>query len=114
MLFLGLGTGLGATLVASEVILPLEVAHMPFRDGMSYEDFVGKRGYERMGKQAWRNAVIEVAAILRAGLIADYVVFGGGNAKRMKEIPDWCRLGANENAFKGGANMWQHDDLRLL
>lgn len=114
MLFLGLGTGLGATLVTNNVILPLEVAHMPYKGSMSFEDFVGKRGYERLGKKLWRNEVITVAEILRAAFVADYVLFGGGNAKRLKNLPDWCRIGANTNAFKGGADIWSNADLRIL
>ena len=103
MLFLGLGTGLGAALVTDHEALPLEVAHLPYKDGATFEDFVGKRGLEKNGEKAWRRDVLDVIAQLKAALLADYVVLGGGNAKRMVDcLPDGVRLGHNRNAFKGG------------
>jgi predicted NBD/HSP70 family sugar kinase len=106
MLFLGLGTGLGSALIVDGALAPMEIAHMPFRKG-TYEDYVGLRGYKKHGKRKWRKYVFEVAAILKAGLVADYVVFGGGQTKLLKRVPDACRLGSNDKAFTGGQRLWE-------
>lgn len=107
MLFLGLGTGLGAALVADNVILPLELAHLPYRKGMSYEDYLGLRGYEALGKKKWRLMVEDIVVRLRKAFQADYVVIGGGNSKKLTRLPPGARLGSNNNAFVGGYRMWE-------
>jgi polyphosphate glucokinase len=107
MLFLGLGTGLGSALVVSKVIVPLELAHLPYRKSRTFEDYVGLRGLKRLGKKRWRRAVADVVARLQAALVADYVVLGGGNAKRLKRLPPGARLGDNRNAFVGGYRLWE-------
>jgi polyphosphate glucokinase len=106
MLFLGLGTGLGSALVVEGFVVPLELAHLPFRKG-EYEDYVGVRGHRKYGGRRWRKYVDEVARLLQAGLVADYVVLGGGNAKLLKKLPRGCRLGSNTNALAGGIRAWQ-------
>lgn len=106
MLFLGLGTGLGSALVVGGQVAPLELAHLPYRRG-EYEDYVGLRGYEKFGKKTWRAHVARVASLMKHALVADYVVIGGGQAKKLKEIPPGCRLGSNLNAFKGGQRVWE-------
>jgi len=106
MLFLGLGTGLGSALVADGVLEPLELAHMPYRDGGTYEDYVGLRGLERMGRKKWQRHVEKVVAILKHGLQVDYVMLGGGQTKKLKELPDGVRLGNNANAIDGGLRLW--------
>jgi polyphosphate glucokinase len=113
MLFLGLGTGLGATLIIDGVVEPMELGHMPYRKGRTYEDYVGERGRLRMGTRKWRKVVREVLEQLCRVLEADYVVVGGGNAKRLKTLPDNARLGDNTNAFKGGLRLWQCTDHPL-
>jgi polyphosphate glucokinase len=105
MLFLGLGTGLGSALVVDGAVEPLELAHLPFRK-TTFEDYVGERGRERLGKKKWREAVAETVERLTAAVEADYVVLGGGNAKKLGELPPNSRLGANENAFLGGFRLW--------
>jgi polyphosphate glucokinase len=105
MLFLGLGTGLGSTLVDANTVEPLELGHLPYRKA-TFEDYVGESGRERLGKKEWRAAVEETVALLSAALEPDYVVLGGGNAKRLKELPPNTRLGANENAFLGAFRLW--------
>jgi polyphosphate glucokinase len=107
MLFLGLGTGLGATLIIDGVVEPTEVGHMPYKRGRTFEDYVGERGRERLGNKKWRKAVLEVIADLQAAFAADYIVLGGGNAVRLKKLPANARLGDNRNAFKGGLRLWQ-------
>jgi predicted NBD/HSP70 family sugar kinase len=107
MLFLGLGTGLGATLIVDGIVEPMEMGHMPFRDGRSYEDFVGERGRGRLGAKKWRKVVREVVDQLSKVLEVDYVVLGGGNAKKLKTLPDKARLGNNDNAFAGGLRLWE-------
>jgi predicted NBD/HSP70 family sugar kinase len=108
MLFLGLGTGLGASLIIDGVVEPTEIGHMPWRRGRTYEDYLGERGRRRLGTRAWRKAVAEVVAQLAAALEADYVVLGGGNAARLKKLPKGARRGDNRNAFLGGVRLW-HD-----
>jgi polyphosphate glucokinase len=106
MLFLGLGTGLGSTLIIDGVVEPMELAHLPYRKA-TYEDYVGARALEEFGKKAWRKHVEDVVESLVAALQPDDVVLGGGNAKKLKELPPSCRLGDNANAFKGGFRMWE-------
>src|SRR5438128_637122 len=107
MLFLGLGTGLGSALIVDGVLEPMELAHLPYKKGRTYEDYVGERGLERLGEKRWRRHVLNVAGDLKTALGADYVVLGGGNAKRMKKLPAAMRLGDNANAFIGGFRLWQ-------
>jgi len=106
MLFLGLGTGLGNTLIYDDVIAPMELGHLPFRKGRSFEDFVGQGGLKRMGRRKWQEAVFEVVARLQAALLPEYVVLGGGNSKKLDALPPGCRLGDNDNAFVGGVRLW--------
>jgi polyphosphate glucokinase len=110
MLFLGLGTGLGATLILDGAAEPMEIGHMPYKHGHTFEDYVGERGRERLGNKKWRKAVAEVISRLKEVLEADYVVLGGGNALRLKKLPEGVRLGDNLNAFKGGLYLWRGDD----
>jgi len=105
MLFLGLGTGLGSALVVDGKAVPLELAHLPFRKA-TFEDYVGERGRMQLGKKKWHHAVAETVEQLAAATVADYVVLGGGNAKRIDEVPPNARLGANQNAFLGGFRLW--------
>jgi polyphosphate glucokinase len=110
MLFLGLGTGLGATLILEGAVEPLEIGHMPYKHGHTFEDYIGERGRERLGKKKWRKAVAEVVARLKEVLEADYVVLGGGNVAHLKELPEGARLGDNLNAFRGGLHLWRGED----
>jgi polyphosphate glucokinase len=105
MLFLGLGTGLGSTLVDGQAVEPLELGHLPYRKA-TFEDYVGQAGRERLGKKRWREAVAETIELLSKALEPDYVVLGGGNAKLLKELPPNARLGANQNAFIGAFRLW--------
>jgi polyphosphate glucokinase len=106
MLFLGLGTGLGSTLIADGIVEPMELAHLPYKKG-TYEDYVGLRGLEKRGKKKWRRQVEDVVARLSAALEPDDIVIGGGNAKRLKGLPPKSRLGDNANAFLGGFRLWE-------
>jgi polyphosphate glucokinase len=105
MLFLGLGTGLGSALVVEHVVVPMELGHLPFRRA-TFEDYVGQRGRDRLGKRKWREAVGETIERLSAAVEADYIVLGGGNAKKVTDLPANVRLGANDNAFVGGFRLW--------
>lgn len=113
MLFLGLGTGLGATLIIDGVVEPTEIGHMLYKHGRTFEDFVGERGRERLGNKKWRKEVDQVVATLKAAFEADYVVLGGGNAMRLKKLPRKARLGDNRNAFVGGLRLWREGTYRL-
>ena len=106
MLFLGLGTGLGTTLILDGVVAPLELAHLPYKNGKTYEEYVGKAGLERTGKRKWRKNVEDVANRLSAALEVDDVVIGGGNAKLLKTLPTGARPGQNLYAFVGGYRLW--------
>jgi polyphosphate glucokinase len=107
MLFLGLGTGLGSAMIVGGILEPMELAHLTYKKGKTYEDYLGLRGLERLGKKKWRLQVAKIAKKLRAALEADYVVLGGGNSKKLKKLPAGIRLGSNENAFLGGFRMWE-------
>jgi polyphosphate glucokinase len=107
MLFLGLGTGLGSALVTDGVLVPMELAHLRYRKGRTYEDYVGLRGLKRYGEKKWRRYVADVVATLRDALQADYVVLGGGNATRLTRLPEGARLGDNKHAFIGGFRLWE-------
>ena len=115
MLFLGLGTGLGVTIIIDGVVEPTEVGHMPYKRGRTFEDYVGERGRERLGNRKWRKKVNDVIEQLKFAFEADYVVLGGGNAVRLKSLPRGVRLGDNRNAFTGGLRLWQQGNgpLRL-
>jgi polyphosphate glucokinase len=106
MLFLGIGTGLGSALVFDGVVIPLELAHLPYKKGRTYEEYLGLAGLQRRGKKRWQKSVLDVIARLRAAFIADYVLLGGGNAKLMRNLPEGVILGANENAVLGGLKLW--------
>jgi polyphosphate glucokinase len=106
MLFLGLGTGLGSTVIADGIVEPMELAHLPYRRG-TYEDYVGLRGLEKRGKKKWRRHVAKVVDQLTAALEPDDIVLGGGNVKKLKELPTGCRRGDNANAFLGGFRLWE-------
>jgi polyphosphate glucokinase len=107
MLFLGIGTGLGSAMIFDGVVIPLELAHLPYRKDRTYEDYVGLRGLERRGAERWRKSVLDVIERLRAALICDSVLLGGGNAKLMENLPSHVALGANSNAIDGGIKLWQ-------
>lgn len=112
MLFLGLGTGLGSSMIVDGVLQPMELAHLPYKKGRTYEDYLGRRGLERLGKKKWQKNVFEVVSQLRQAMQADDVVLGGGNAKKLDNLPAGVRLGSNSNAFAGGFRMWQDDTVR--
>jgi len=107
MLFLGLGTGLGSAMIVNGMLEPMELAHLMYKNGKTYEDYLGLRGLERSGKKKWRQHVAEITKRLKIALEADYVVLGGGNCKKLKKLPPGTRLGNNLNAFLGGFRMWQ-------
>ena len=107
MLFLGLGTGLGSTLIVDGIVEPMELGHLSYRK-RTYEDYLGLRGLQRLGKRKWREAVNDVVARLVAALEPDDVVLGGGNVKKLKELPAGCRVGDNANAFLGGFRLWEN------
>jgi polyphosphate glucokinase len=105
MLFLGLGTGLGTCMVVDGIVEPMELGHLPYKKA-TYEDYVGIRGLEKRGKKKWRRNVADVVGCLVAALEPDEIVLGGGNSKKLEELPRHCRLGDNANAFLGGFRLW--------
>jgi polyphosphate glucokinase len=107
MLFLGLGTGLGSTLIADGIVEPMELGHLPYKKH-TYEDYVGQRGLERWGKDAWESHVADVVTRLITALEPEDVVLGGGNAKLLEKLPPGCRAGDNANAFTEGFRLWEN------
>jgi polyphosphate glucokinase len=108
MLFLGIGTGLGSAMVFDGVLIPLELAHLPYRKGRTYEEYIGLAGLERRGEERWRKSVLDIIERLQAAFICDSVLLGGGNAKLMKDLPSHVILGSNSNAIDGGIKIWQN------
>ena len=112
MLFLGLGTGLGSALIVDGALEPLELAHLPYRNGRTFEDYVGERALKRLGKKRWRRAVADVVKRLAEAVQADDVVLGGGNVKHLKRLPGRVRRGTNANASRGGMMLWASSPRR--
>jgi polyphosphate glucokinase len=106
MLFLGFGTGLGTTLIVDGVVEPMELGHLPYKKA-TYEDYVGARALERMGRKKWRKHAVDVIERMRGALVPDEVLLGGGNARYLEPLPQGCRLGDNADAFSGGFRLWQ-------
>jgi len=111
MLFLGLGTGLGSAMIIDGVLVPMELAHLPYKKGRTYEDYVGLAGFKRLGKRKWRRHVIDVVKKLKVALEVDYVILGGGNAKLLTKLPPGCQIGDNANAYRGGLRLWKKTDI---
>jgi len=107
MLFLGLGTGLGSALIVEGMVEPMELAHLPYKKGRTYEDFVGAGGLKRLGKKKWRRHVFKVAKQLQEALQADYVVLGGGNTRLLDKLPPGFQRGDNSKSYLGGYRLWQ-------
>ena len=107
MLFLALGTGLGSALIVDGVLEPMELAHLPYKNGKTFEPYIGDSALKRRGQKKWTKSVFDVVAKLKNALQADYVVLGGGNARRLTTFPPHTFRGTNENAHKGGVRLWQ-------
>jgi polyphosphate glucokinase len=112
MLFLGLGTGLGSALVVDGVLEPMELAHLPYKNGRTFEQHVGAAAIKRLGEKRWTKSVMEVVAQLKQALQADYVVLGGGNSKRLSHVPKGVFLGDNTHAREGGLRIWHSEHAR--
>jgi len=114
MLFLGLGTGLGSTLIIQNTIIPLELGRLLFNEGQELGELLGRRGLRTLGKKAWREVAGRLIPALMGAFSADYVVLGGGNSKEIKVLPPGTRLGHNLTAFRGGVRLWHLDDVPTL
>jgi polyphosphate glucokinase len=106
MLFLGLGTGLGAAMIVENVAQPMELAHLPYRNGRTFEDYLGEASLEKRGHDKWQKHVFAAVERLTAAMEPDYVVIGGGNVAKLDSLPPNSRRGDNANAFKGGFALW--------
>ncbi|HEV2450249.1 MAG TPA: ROK family protein [Thermoplasmata archaeon] len=106
MLFLGLGTGLGTAMIVDGRLEPMELAHMRYKKGRSFEEYLGEAALERLGRRRWQKEVFAVVRLLTIALEPDYVVLGGGNLRKLKELPPRSRRGNNRNAFRGGERLW--------
>jgi polyphosphate glucokinase len=114
MLFLGLGTGLGSAMIVDGILEPMELGHLPYRKGKTFEDYLGAAGLKRLGKKKWKRRVNDVVKRLVAALQPDYVVLGGGNAQKIDRLPPRSRRGKNENAFEGGFRLWGKQMIRRV
>ncbi len=114
MLFLGLGTGLGSALITGNFIVPLELGRLRFDGERTYGEVLGRKGMERLGKTAWREAVNQAVTALMGAFVVDYAVIGGGNAKHVKNLPPGARMGHNLTAFRGGIRLWAVEDVWVL
>jgi polyphosphate glucokinase len=112
MLFLGFGAGLGSAMIVDGILEPMELAHLPYKNGKTYEDYVGDRSLKRLGKKKWRRYVADVVTRLKDALEAEYVVLGGGNSRHLKDLPPGAKLGDNQNAFIGGMRLWNEESKR--
>jgi polyphosphate glucokinase len=113
MLFLGLGTGLGSAMIVENVAQPMELAHLPYKDGRTFEQYLGEAALDQMGEQAWQKEVAAVVGRLQAALAPEYVVLGGGNVRFLEELPPGCRRGDNKDAFIGGFRLWGDDAVKV-
>ena len=113
MLFLGLGNGLGSTLIVDGIVEPMELGHLPYKKS-SYESYVGNHALLKKGKKKWPRHVADVVARLVAALEPDGVVLGDGNVKQLKKLPPKCRAGDNRNAFRGGFRLWEANEPHSL
>ncbi len=111
MLFLGLGTGLGAAMIVENVCQPMELAHLPYKKDKTFEDYAGLRGLKKLGKKKWRKQIFDIAAHLAQALEPDAIVIGGGNVTKLDQMPPKCRAGSNADAFAGGFAIWQNKNL---
>jgi predicted NBD/HSP70 family sugar kinase len=107
MLYLGLGTSMGTAFIQDKTIVPLALGHLKFHQGENFNHYLSRKGLDRNGPKQWREAVFDAAATLKEAFLADYVVVGGGNAKKLKDLPEGVRLGSNHNAYFGGLRMWE-------
>ena len=112
MLFLGLGTGLGSAMIVDGILEPMELAHLPYKHGKTFEQYVGAAALKRVGRKKWQRAVDDVIKRLLAALEPDYIMLGGGNADKTGKLPRKVRLGANTNAFEGGFRLWRKAAVR--
>jgi polyphosphate glucokinase len=113
MLFIGLGTGLGSALIVDGDVLAMELGHLHWTKKRTYEDFLGKAGYARLGKKKWRRRVLRVVQDFSDALLPDDIVIGGGQAERLKRLPALARLGSNADAFAGGLRLWHDSGIRI-
>jgi polyphosphate glucokinase len=107
MLYLGLGTSMGTAFISDGKVIPLALGHLKFLRGESFEHYLSRKGLKLHGTKRWRKAAAEAALVLKEAFLADYVVLGGGNAKKLEELPEGCRRGGNHNAYFGGLRMWE-------
>lgn len=113
MLFLSLGTGLGSAWIDDGVLVPMELSHLPYKKGHTFEDYVGLEGLKQRGHRRWQRNVFAIVEQFQKAFQADYVVLGGGNAKLLDELPPCSRLGDNVNAFRGGCRLWEESFRQL-
>jgi polyphosphate glucokinase len=113
MLFLGLGTGLGSAMIVENFAQAMELAHLPYKDGRTFEQYLGEAALEQMGQEAWQKELAAVVARLQGALEPEYVVLGGGNVRLLEELPPGCRRGDNRNAFAGGFRLWGKDAVKV-
>lgn len=106
MLYIGLGTSMGCTYIHDGTIIPLALGHLTLHQEHSFEECLSREAMER-DEGRWATRAVEAMKILKDAFLADYVVLGGGNAKKVTDLPEGCRRGGNHNAYFGGLRMWE-------
>lgn len=106
LLFIGLGTGVGACLIVDGTSVPMEIGHLPYRK-KTIEHYLGSAGLKRIGRKKWQKTLEIVVEQLMAAFHPDRVLIGGGNAMKLKRLPPGCEAGDNAFAFEGGFRLWQ-------
>jgi polyphosphate glucokinase len=99
-------------MIVDGILEPMELAHLPYRNGKTFEQCVGAAALKRVGRKKWQRDVDDVLKRLLAALEPDYVMLGGGNAGKIDKLPRKIRLGANTNAFEGGFRLWKKGAVR--
>jgi hypothetical protein len=106
MLFLGLGTAVGSTLIADRLVLSIDLGRIHVGEERAFE-LLGDKGFEKLGAKKWQKVVQEIVPMLQHALLADYVVLGGGNVKEIEQLPDGVRRGHNRTVVEGGRRLWE-------
>lgn len=111
MLFLGLGTSVGATLIVDDTIVPLEIGLIPLSKSEAFMDRLSKEALNTNGKRRWQRSVQRAVALLQDIFFPDVFQIGGGNAKYVDPLPDKCERGGNQDSFKGAIRLWPGADM---
>lgn len=108
-LVITLGTGFGSALFIDGHLVPgLELAHHPWRKGKTYEDYLGREAFHKMGKKRWNKRLAQAIEQIEALFNFDHLYIGGGNADKIEfSLPRHVTRVPNEDGLLGGAALWR-------